>query len=279
MGLPPVRLPPLPSATDEHSVFRTLFVAYPDALVVADARGAIVLANPASAELLGYSVDELVTLNVDALVPDAIRPRHAAYRGAYAHCPQPLPMGSEMELVARRRDGSVVMVEISLSPLQDHGLPLVVAAIRGIGAYPRVKQALQRARYGEHLAQLGRLAVDSRDPQALLDEVPAIATQALQVDQALVFLLEADRLHFRVASAVGALQSEALGSFSRQSTADTPGLRPGRGASGDRGGLSTRASVRGSPALCRGRAGQRSGRALDGPGQGHRHAHGKLVRS
>ncbi len=211
--MPPVHHSRLPPASDEDGVFRTLFVAYPDALVVADARGAIVLANPAAAALLGYSVDELVTLNVDALVPDAIRPRHADYRAAYAHNPRPRPMGTEMELVARRRDGSVVKVEISLSPLQDHGLPLVVAAIRGIGDYPRVKQALRRARYGEHLAQLGRLAVDSRDPQVLLDEVPAIAARALQVDLAMVFLLEADRLHFRVASAVGALQSEALGSL------------------------------------------------------------------
>ena len=213
MGLPPVTHPALPSGIDEHSVFRTLFAAYPDALVVADARGAIVLANPAAAHLLGYSIDELVALNVDALVPDGIRPRHAAYRATYAHSPQPRPMGTGMELVAKKRDGSEVMVEISLSPLQSHGLPLVVAAIRGIGAYPRVKQALQRARYGEHLAQLGRLAVDSRDPQVLLDEVPAIAARALQVDLAVVFLLEADSLHFRVASGVGVLSSEAVGSL------------------------------------------------------------------
>ena len=213
MGLPPVPHPVLPPAIDEHSVFRTLFAAYPDALVVADVHGAIVLANPAAAHLLGYSVDELVALNVDALVPDAIRPRHASYRAAYGRNPQPRPMGTEMELVAKRRDGSEVMVEISLSPLQSNGLPLVVAAIRGIGAYPRVKQALQRARYSDHLAQLGRLAVDSRDPQVLLDQVPAIAAQALQVELAMVFLLEANRLHFRVAGGVGVLHSEALGSL------------------------------------------------------------------
>ena len=213
MHLPPVLYPTLPSKIDEHSVFRTLFAAYPDALVVADARGAIVLANPAAALLFGYNVDDLVALNVDALVPDGIRPRHAAYRATYAHSPKPRPMGTGMELVAKRRDGSEVMVEISLSPLQSHGLPLVVAAIRGIGAYPRVKQALQRARYGEHLAQLGRLAVDSRDPQVLLAEVPVIASRALEVDLAVVFLLEADRLHFRVASSVGELSSEALGSL------------------------------------------------------------------
>ena len=207
----PMQATSLPRGIDEDSVFRTLFAANPDALVVADALGTIILANPAAASLLGYSVGELAGLNVDVLVPDAIRPRHSAYRDAYAHDPQPRPMGTGMELVARRRDGSEVVVEIALSPLQSHGLPLVVAAIRGIGAYPRVKQALQRARYGEHLAQIGRLAVDSRDPQLLLDQVPAIAAQALEVDVAMVFLLEADRLHFRVASGVGHLDSEALG--------------------------------------------------------------------
>ncbi len=212
MGAAPPPRRRIPPDIDEHSVFRTLFAAYPDALIVADARGAIVLANPAAASLLGYSVDELVELNVDALVPDGIRPRHAAYRDAYARNPRPRPMGTGMELVAKRRDGSEVMVEISLSPLQDHGLPLVVAAIRGIGAYPRVKQALQRARYSDHLAQLGRLAVDSRDPQVLLNQVPATAAEALQVEVARVFLLDANRLHFRVASGVGLPGSEALGS-------------------------------------------------------------------
>src|SRR6185369_13767597 len=133
-------------------------------------------------QLLGYEIDELIGLNVDALVPDSIRPRHAAYREGYGGNPRPRPMGMEMALVAKRRDGSEVSVEIALSPLQAHGLPLVVAAIRDIGAYPRVKQALQRARYSEHLAQLGRMAVDTRDPQLLLQQVPAIAAQALQVD-------------------------------------------------------------------------------------------------
>jgi len=201
------------SGVDDRTVFRSLFAAYPDALLLVDADGLIVLANPAAATLLGYRVEELIGTGVDALVPDSIRPRHASYRNAYAHAPRARPMGTQMELVAKRRDGSEVMVEIALSPLQSHGLPFVVAAIRGIGAYPRVKQALQRARYAEHLAQLGRLAVDARDPQVLLQQVPAIAAQALEVELALVFLLELNRQEFRVASGVGLLDSEPLGSL------------------------------------------------------------------
>jgi len=143
---------------DRRSVYRTLFAAYPDALIVADTKGRIQLANPSAAMLLGYSVEELLTLHVDDLVPHAIRPAHAAYREAYRRNPRPRPMGMQMDLSARRKDGSEVQVEISLSPLQDHALPLVVAAIRDIGDYPRVKQALQRAVCSEHLARIGRLA-------------------------------------------------------------------------------------------------------------------------
>jgi PAS domain S-box-containing protein len=167
--------PALPPGVDERTVFRSLFFAYPDSLLLVDPAGSIVLANPSAAALLGYSAQELTGLNVEALVPDAIRPDHAAHREAYTRAPRARPMGTQMELVARRKDGSEVMVEIALSPLQEHGVPLVVAAIRGIGAYPRVKQALQRARYSEHLARLGRVAVDARDPQVVLDQVPLIA--------------------------------------------------------------------------------------------------------
>jgi PAS domain S-box-containing protein len=198
---------------DEQSVFRTLFAASPDALIVADAHGIIVLANSAAADLLGYAIDELIGLEVDALVPDGIRPRHGSYREAYSRNPRPRPMGTQMELVARRRDGSEVMVEIALSPLQNHGLPLVVAAIRDIAAYPRMKQALQRARYSEHLAQVGRLAVDARDAQVLLQHVPEIAAQALAVDLAAVFLLEPNGLEFRVRGGTGLLPGEGIGAL------------------------------------------------------------------
>jgi PAS domain S-box-containing protein len=191
-------------------LFRSLFQAYPDALVVADAQGTIVRANPMAAQLLGYTTDELAGLNVDALVPDAIRPRHAAYRETYGRAPRPRPMGTDMELVARRKDGTEVQVEIALSPLQGHGLPLVVAAIRDVGAYPRVKRALLRARYSESLAQAGRLAVDARDEHALLEQVPAMAAHALEVQLAVVYLLEPNRLEFRVAGGTGLVAGETL---------------------------------------------------------------------
>ncbi len=223
---PPPRPPPppigqsLPGGFDEGSMFRSLFAAYPDGLIVADAQGRIVLANDEAAKLLDYPVAALVGLHVEALVPDAIRPRHADFRAAYAKTPRPRPMGTQMDLVARRRDGSEVMVEIALSPLQEQGLPYVVAAIRGIGSYPRVRQALQRAHYAEQVALFGRLAVDARDPEPLVEQVPRVAVEGLQVRFAAVYLLQANRLDFRVAACAGAAPGESVGDIvpNRQDT-------------------------------------------------------------
>jgi PAS domain S-box-containing protein len=202
---------PLLSGVGEHPVFRSLFAAYPDAMLVVDAEGRISLANPAAEALLGYDADELAGMGVDELVPDSIRPRHAAYREAYSRNPRTRPMGAQMDLVAKRKDGTEVMVEISLSPLQDHGLPFVVASIRDIGAYPRVKQALQRARYSEHLALLGRIAADERDAGVLLQQAPRLAAEALEMPCALVCLLEEDRQFFRIASGFGLLPQQRIG--------------------------------------------------------------------
>ncbi|MEF7612775.1 PAS domain S-box protein [Aquincola sp. MAHUQ-54] len=212
-----------PPSIDEQTVFRLLFTAYPDALLLVDASGQIVMANPAAAELLGYAIEELTGLSVDELVPDAIRPRHAAYRSAYARAPRARPMGTRTELVAKRRDGTQVMVEIALSPLQEQGLPYVVAAVRGIEGYPRVQQALQRARYSDRVAQFGRLAVDSRDPQQLLDEAPRVAADTLRVPHAAVYLLAPHRLHFTLASGVGLLPALGVGMQVPNSEDSLPG--------------------------------------------------------
>ena len=96
-----------PPGVEEHAVFRALFAASPDGLMLVDGSGRICLANPTVSQLLGYANEELVGAPVEMLVPDAIRPRHAAYRQAYGSAPRARPMGgTATELVARRRDGS-----------------------------------------------------------------------------------------------------------------------------------------------------------------------------
>jgi PAS domain S-box-containing protein len=206
-----IPLPPQLAGDRAQTVFRTMFLAYPDAMLLVDSAGVIVLANPAAEGLLGYTAAEFAGMPVDALVPESIRPRHAAYREDYARAPRPRPMGNQMDLVARRKDGNEVMVEIALSPLQDHGLPFVIAAIRDVGTYPRVRQALQRARYSECLAQLGRVAVDARDAHALVEAAPRLAAGALDASTAVVCLIENDRGDIRIAGGTGLLPEQAVG--------------------------------------------------------------------
>jgi PAS domain S-box-containing protein len=199
------------SGFDERSVFRSIFSVYPDAMLLVGADGRIALSNPAAELLLGYSADEFAGMGVEDLVPDAIRPRHAAFRESYGHAPRARPMGTQMDLVARRKDGSEVMVEIALSPLQDHGLPFVVASIRDVATYPRVRQALQRARYSDRLAQLGRVAVDERDSRLLIDHACGLAVDALEVRCAVVCLLVDGGQDFVIAGGHGLLPQQAVG--------------------------------------------------------------------
>ena len=184
-------------------VFRAVFEAYPDGVLLVDAQGRVVLANGAVAKLLGYTREALVGLPVDALVPDSVAPRHAALRQGYLLAPKSRPMGTELELNAKRADGSEVMVEIALSPLQASGHEYVVASMRGIGGYPRVKRAMQRARYNEFVVLLGHVAVDTLDPDELLQCMPGAVQEALDVQAVAVLLLTPNRTELRVASYSG----------------------------------------------------------------------------
>jgi len=112
--------------------FRELLEAAPDAIIEVDRTGTIILANAAAVMLFGYSREQLVGLNVDALVPGAIRSAHAAHRGSYWDRPATRPMGSGMVLTAQRQDGAEVPVEISLSPVKSEDGFRVTAIIRDV---------------------------------------------------------------------------------------------------------------------------------------------------
>ncbi len=199
-----------------------LFDAYPDAVLLVDESGIIVRANQAASTLLGYDDGELIGLAIEALVPDAARARHVSDRQGFQREPRSRPMGTQMDLAARRRDGSQVLVEIALSPLMADGQPYVLAAVRGIGDYPRIKQALRRARHAECIAQMGRLAVDSRDPETVLRELPPAAAAALDAQAGALHVLDADGRRVRTLGNTAAPAQDAP---------SIAHVRPERGAS------------------------------------------------
>jgi PAS domain S-box-containing protein len=133
-----------------------LLEAAPDGMLLCDGTGTICAVNTQAEVLLGYSPGELVGEGIEALLPPDLRRRHADHRSRYGHAPITRKMGIGMDLVAQRKDGSEVPVEISLRPLELGGAPCVVAAIRDIAERRRQTEAL--ARSNEALQQFAYVA-------------------------------------------------------------------------------------------------------------------------
>jgi PAS domain S-box-containing protein len=112
--------------------FEALLEAAPDAMVIVDPTGAIVLVNSQAEKLFGYPRDELLGRSIDLLVPPRYRGAHAAHRSSYAREPRVRAMGTGVELHAQRKDGTEFPAEISLSPVESDEGPLVISAIRDL---------------------------------------------------------------------------------------------------------------------------------------------------
>ena len=145
--------------------FRDLIDAAPDGVVVCDQAGLIVLVNAETERMFGYSRNELIGQQIDALVPDRVRPQHGQHVAGYTGAPRLRPMGIGMELTGRRKDGTEIPVEISLSPIRTSRGLLVTTGIRDVTERRQLERDNRRA--NAYLVS----AVDSvRDAFALFDE-------------------------------------------------------------------------------------------------------------
>ena len=147
--------------------------ASPDAMVIVDSQGLIVLVNSRTVELFGYAREELLGQEVEILVPERFREKHPANRARFFTGPQARAMGAGLELYGRRKDGSEFPVWAAQPATLSIGDYVVVNGIVGSQwiAAPVNRMRVLRMRYC-YIPNSGPPPVEFYDQFQIIEDVP-----------------------------------------------------------------------------------------------------------
>jgi diguanylate cyclase (GGDEF)-like protein/PAS domain S-box-containing protein len=145
----------MPLSISSYSLF---LETLPDALLLVNSSGKIVLANSQANAMFGYKSDGLKGQSIQILVPKTQRETHTNHMVGFFSNPKRRMMGTVMELVGRRGDGSEFAVDIMLSPIELDGIQFVVCSVRDITQIKQMQEALKKAfEYEKELARVDAL--------------------------------------------------------------------------------------------------------------------------
>ena len=148
---------------ESESLAHSLFEAAPQAIIIVDATGQIVMTNPGTEKLFGYAPEELRGHALEVLVPEHLRTQHVDHRARYFAAPQDRPMGLNMNLKARRKDGTEFEAEISLGHITTAKGSLAAAFVSDISLRRAAESLMQRQR--EELRQLAGKLISAQDDE------------------------------------------------------------------------------------------------------------------
>ena len=139
---------------ESEEKFRGLLESAPDAVVIVDQGGTIALVNAGTEAAFGYTRGELLGQPVEILVPPRLREQHIYHRAGFLTDPRARLMGTGLELLGRRKDGTEFPVEVSLSPHRTAEGVLILSAIRDITERKEAEAALAHEREERERAEV-----------------------------------------------------------------------------------------------------------------------------
>lgn len=158
-----------------ESFFRNLLETAPDAMIILDSNGNIILVNSQVERLFGFLREELYGEQIEILLPENIRRAHVNSRAGYAADPHVRPMGRALELVGRRKDGSLFPVEISLSPVTTDVGSFVSSVIRDVTERKEMEREIIEAKLSAERANKANSAFLAAASHDLRQPVQALS--------------------------------------------------------------------------------------------------------
>jgi PAS domain S-box-containing protein len=178
--------------------FRNLLESAPDAMIIVDEHGKMVLVNGQALIMFGYEREEMIGRAVEALLPKTLRKTHVGHRGDYDGAPSLRPMGQDLELLGLRKDGSEFPVEISLSPVETESGSYVSSVIRDVTIRHQMEKDIKAAKEAAvrankaNSAFLAAASHDLRQPVQALSLLNGALRRTVKDERALLMVENQD---------------------------------------------------------------------------------------